>query len=103
MAVSERAGKRKDRALLRLDDITSAHSQHLIDTNRQLEDLDNRGRRHNIRVRSIPETILAEQIRPTLTSIFNGLLDRPEASPRALRPKAPDNNPPRDIMGLIYY
>ena len=105
MAVTERAGKRRDRALIRLDDIVIDHSNHLIDMNRHLEDLDNRGRRHNIRVRGVPESVPPDQIRPTLTSIFNSLMDRPEASPiefdrahRALRPKAPDNTPPRDII-----
>lgn len=105
MAVSERAGRRRDRALSRLDDITTAHNQHLIDMNRHLEDLDNRGRRHNIRVRRIPESVSSDQIKPALTSIFNNLLNRPEHSPiefdrahRALRPRAPDDNPPRDIV-----
>lgn len=43
MAVTEREGKRSDIALLRLDDVTATHSQHLIDMKRQIEDLDNRG------------------------------------------------------------
>lgn len=97
-----------EHALIRLDYITTTHSQHMIDMNRQIEDLDNRRRRHNIRVRGIPESITPEQIRPALSSIFNGLLDRPKASPieydrahRALRPRVPDNNPPRDIIYII--
>lgn len=104
MAVNERAGKRRDRALIRLDEITNTHSQHLIDMNRQIEDLDNR-RRNNIRVRGVPEAITHDQIRPTLTSIFNKLIERLEQSPidfdrahRALRPRAQDGNPPRDII-----
>lgn len=105
MAVNERAGKRRDRALLRLDNITATHSQHMIDMNRHIEDLDNRGRRHNIRVRGAPESVTPDKIRPPLSSIFKSLIERPEASPkeydrahRALRPRAPDNNPPRDII-----
>lgn len=91
-------GKRKEenRALLRLDNISANHSQHLIDLNRQIEDLDNRGRRHNIRVRGVPESVTPEQVGPTLTAIFNSLIDRPEQSSiefdrahRALRPRAP--------------
>lgn len=81
MAVSERAGKRRDRALTGLDDITSTHSQHLIEMNRQIEDLDNRGRRHNIRVRGIPESVTTDHIRPALSTIFNNLINRPEQSP----------------------
>lgn len=105
MAVNERAGTRRERALIRLDDITASHSQHMIEMNRQIEDLDNRGRRHNIRVRGVPESVTPEQIKPALSSIFNNLIERPEASPiefnrahRALRPRAPDNTPPRDII-----
>lgn len=67
-----------------------------------MEDLDNRGRRNNIRIRGVPEMVNAEQIRPALSSIFNGLLERPNESPiefdRALRPRTPDNAPPRDII-----
>lgn len=100
MAVNERAGKWRDGALIRVD-ITASHSQHMMDMNRQIEDLDNRERRHNIRVRGVPESVTPEQIKPALSSIFNNLIERPEASPieydRALRPRAPDNTPPRDL------
>lgn len=88
--------KERDRALTR----SAVHSQHLIEVNRHLEDLYNRGRRHKIRVRGVPENIFSDQVQLALTSIFNGLLNRPEASPidfdrahRALRPKALDNTP----------
>lgn len=93
MAVSDHAEKRRDRALLRLDDITTTHSQ--------IEDLNNRGRRHNIRIRGVLESVSTDNIRPALSTIFNNLIDRPEQSPtdfdrahRALRPRAPDGNPP---------
>lgn len=33
LAVLERVGKRRDKALTRLDDIVSTHSQHLIEVN----------------------------------------------------------------------
>lgn len=49
--------------------------------------------------------MLPDQIRPVLSSIFNSLLNRPEASPiefdrahRALRPRTPDNTPPRECL-----
>lgn len=105
MSTNERAGRRRDRAIARIDTIIDSHSLHLITMNRQLEDLDNRGRRNNIRVRGVPESITTEQIRPALTSIFNNLTDRPAESPiefdrahRALKPKPPEEAPPRDII-----
>lgn len=105
MIVNEHAGKRRDRALIRLDDITTTHSLHLIDMNRQIEDLDNRGRRNSIRIRGVPESVTHDRIKPALTSTFNNLIERPEQSPinfdrahRALRPRAQDGNPPRDII-----
>lgn len=80
-------------------------SQHLTDMNRQIEDLDNRGRNYNIRVRGIAEAVTTDQIKPALSSIFYSLIERPDESPieydrahRALRPRAPDKAPPRDII-----
>ena len=73
--------------------------------NRHIEDLDNRGRRCNVRVRGIPESVEADQIVTTLGSVFNSLLERQEDAPigfvrahRALRPRGSDTAPPRDII-----
>lgn len=51
-----------------------AQAQALCESRRHLEDLDNRGRRNNIRVRGVPETEGAEDISLTLKSIFNDIL-----------------------------
>lgn len=105
LAASEHAGRQRDKAIHRLDQVTVSHAQHFIDLNRHVEDLDNRGRRNNIRVRGIPETVEADQITPALQRVFNSLLDRQEETEiefvrahRALRPKGPDTAPPRDII-----
>lgn len=66
----EKAGSRWDRATS-----YQPHLAHLIEMNRQLEDLDNRGRRHNIRVRGIPETVEQSSISSVLQSVFNNLLE----------------------------
>lgn len=50
LAAVEATGKHRDRRLLRLKNIANSHSSHLIEVNRHLEDLDNRGRRNNIKV-----------------------------------------------------
>uniref|UniRef100_A0A8C5PJY0 Uncharacterized protein n=1 Tax=Leptobrachium leishanense TaxID=445787 RepID=A0A8C5PJY0_9ANUR len=69
-----------------------------------MEDLDNRGRRNNLRIRGLPDTEESPaDLIPTLTSIFNTLLDRPNSTPiafvrahRALRPRG--TGPPRDVI-----
>lgn len=53
---AEAAGKHRDRAIAKLEKASCAQAQHFIEMNRHIEDLDNRGRRCNIRVRGIPET-----------------------------------------------
>lgn len=105
MATAEEEGRHRDKARHRLEKVTSSKSQHLIGINKHLEDLDNRGRRNNIRVRGIPESVDAEQITPALQRVFNSLLERPEDTAiefvrahRALRARGPDNMPPRDII-----
>lgn len=69
----------------------------------QVEDLDNRNRRHNIRLRGVPETVT--DLMPTVSKIFHNLLpDRPPSAftcdriHRALRPKPTPDKPPRDII-----
>lgn len=69
----------------------------------QVEDLDNRNRRHNIRIRGVPETIT--DLMPAVARVFHDLLpDRPLAAftcdriHRALRPKPMPDKPPRDIV-----
>lgn len=105
MAAEETAGKQRDTRIHRLDKVTSSHARHFIEMNRHLEDLDNRGRRNNIRVRGIPESVLTDQIPSVLQRVFNSLLEKPEDTEiefvrahRALRARGPDTLPPRDII-----
>lgn len=41
-------------AIHQVQKVVSVHAQHLIEMHRHMEDLDNRGRRRNLRVRGIP-------------------------------------------------
>lgn len=82
MATKEKADNRGNRAITRLEATTSAHSAHLIEINRHLEDLDNRGHGNNIRVcGGVPESIYTDQFLPALTSIFNNVMEKPADSP----------------------
>lgn len=70
-----------------------------------MEDLDNRGRLHNLWVRGLPETVDTEQLTATITGLFNNLIDRPvqtaiemERILRTLRPKGRYIDPPRDVI-----
>lgn len=57
----ERASKKRDKAINRLELISEKHSNHRISINRHLEDVDNRGRKNNVRVRGMPENITPNQ------------------------------------------
>lgn len=65
-------------------EISQIHSQlasqasTLRDFHRHLEDLDNRGRRNNIRVQGLPEATQDEDLPVTLQAIFNNVLGHPE-------------------------
>lgn len=65
----------------------SSQAKLLQDTGLHLEDLDNRGRRNNIRIRGLPEADSAEN----LPGLFNQILGEPPTHQikldRALRPK----------------
>uniref|UniRef100_A0A8C5PVC9 Uncharacterized protein n=1 Tax=Leptobrachium leishanense TaxID=445787 RepID=A0A8C5PVC9_9ANUR len=72
---------------------------------RRVDDLDNRGRRHNIRVRGLPESDGPKDPRAILTELFNQILNRKLNTPilfdrahRALRPRPPPTVPPRDAI-----
>lgn len=59
---------------------------------RHMEDLGNRGRRNNLRVRGVPESIEYHQIQQCIEM---------ERIHRALRPKGRDTDPPRDIICFL--
>lgn len=57
--------------------VVDSHTMQLRDLNRHVEDLDNRGRRHNLSLRGLPESIDAEHLQSEVTTLFNNLLSRP--------------------------
>lgn len=75
----------------------------------QLDDLENRNRRNNIRLRGIPESVQTQDLIPSLTKLFNTILGRePETTiafdraHRALRPQSSDPTRPRDVICRIH-
>ena len=81
------------------------HTLQLRDMNRHMEDLDNRGRRQNLRVRGLPESVEGDLVSQSVVGLFNYILDRPPQTDidlvrihRALRPKGKDTDPPRDVV-----
>ncbi|CAH2312243.1 Hypothetical predicted protein [Pelobates cultripes] len=85
------------------DNATSRQGTVLLDLRRQVEDLDNRGRRNNIRVRGLPEQT-GEDLSDILQRLFADVLGEEapdtyniERAHRALRPPRNDG-PPRDII-----
>lgn len=46
-----------------------------LDLHSHLEDLDNRGRRHSVRIRGLPEGVGPGELERTVVHIFNDLLD----------------------------
>lgn len=75
-----------------------------------LEDIKNRNRHNNIRIRGIPEGVLNKDIDPTLQKIFSALLgaqdcphielDRAHCS---LGPRSNDGGRPSDISCKVHY
>lgn len=101
----EKVADRHDTVLRRATHRIDIHTLQLRDMQRHVEDLDNRGRRHNLRIRGMPESIEGGQISTAVIGLFNDLLHRPpqtaiemERIHRALRPKGRDTDPPRDII-----
>lgn len=104
----EQVTAKHDQVLRKATRQIDTHTLQLREIQRHVEDLDNRGRRHNLRIRGMPETVSTDHLSPAVTSLFNDLLNRPpltqitmERIHRALRPKGRDTDPPWDIICCI--
>lgn len=58
----ESAAMTHDTAKRQVQQVTDTHAQHLIEMHSHIEDLDNRGCRHNLHVSGIPETTYTPQL-----------------------------------------
>lgn len=87
---------------------TSKLQQSLVDLAAQVEDQENRGRRNNLRIRGVPESINKDELKTLVPAILNDYLDRPPKEileiDRAHRAPGPINhNRPRDIICCLHY
>lgn len=77
----EKVTAQQSMAIRQAHHILDTHTLQLRDLNRHMEDLDNQGRRHNLRLRGLPETVDADH----LQADFNSLLERPPSTPIGIK------------------
>ncbi|XP_056391872.1 uncharacterized protein LOC130284929 [Hyla sarda] len=97
-------------AVQALQAVVKQHSDQLFTLQQHLDDVENRNRRNNIRLRGLPEAVGPEELYPALLSIFNDLLERApdvhielDRAHRALRPPSQDDQHPRDVICRVHY
>lgn len=80
-------------AMQQVQQVTSAHAQHLIDMHHHIENFDNSGQGHNLRFQGISESVEGPQLQQVIWALCNTLLGRQPDAPlemehcrRALRP-----------------
>ncbi|CAH2224007.1 Hypothetical predicted protein, partial [Pelobates cultripes] len=90
------------------DTALSRQGDLLLQLRRSVEDLDNRSRRCNIRIRGMPEAECDENLDEILTALFRMVLPRDaplelsyDRAHRALRPRSLEDGP-RDIIFCIH-
>ncbi|OCU00185.1 hypothetical protein XELAEV_18005957mg [Xenopus laevis] len=81
----------------------SAQNKLLYSLQKRIDDLDNRGRCCNLRIRGLPEQVDGVSLQATAMKIFNHILEQPDTMEferihRALRPKGLPTDKPRDVI-----
>lgn len=101
----ERATTSQHQAIRLIHQQVDTHTLQMRAMQRHMEDLDKQGRRHNLRLRSLPKTVEIDQLIPTVMGLYNNLLGMPSTTEidmehihRALRPKGRHSDPPRDVL-----
>ena len=76
----------------------------------QQEDLENRERRQNLRIRGVPESVTDKELRPYLLGLFVTLAPhipdidwRLDRAHRSLAPKPPAGSNPRDVVVRFHF
>ncbi|XP_056373658.1 actin-binding protein WASF2-like [Hyla sarda] len=110
ISVVETAHKSTSSSVQALQSVVNGQKEQLFSMQQHLDDLENRSRQNNIRVRGLPEAVSSSELWDALTSIFNDLLDRPpdtyiemDRAHRALRPPSNDNTNPQDVICRAHF
>ncbi|CAH2293019.1 Hypothetical predicted protein [Pelobates cultripes] len=114
--LASRTGQTENR-ISKLESSTQEHAQDIAYFHGKIaaledgmEDLNNRSRRNNIRIRGLPEAVTQEQLLPTLKAIFQEMA--PDLTPndleidrvhRALKPPNLNQATPRDIITRLHH
>uniref|UniRef100_A0A8C5WK07 Uncharacterized protein n=1 Tax=Leptobrachium leishanense TaxID=445787 RepID=A0A8C5WK07_9ANUR len=105
--LTDRVGGLEDRANIPPEAPPSLLAE-LSDMKRKLDDLDNRGRRQNVRIRGLPESVITDDIATYVDALFVTLIQDPaitsvpvDRAHRVLRPMPPEGAPPRDVVCRI--
>lgn len=91
-----------------LEQANIAQAESAVALQLHLEDLEDRSRRNNLRLRGLPEATGAENLQDTVTAIFQRVLASPQSTieldrvHRALGPRSSDPNRPRDVVCRIH-
>lgn len=75
-----------------MNQVVDTHTLQLQDLHRHLEDFDNRGKRHILRIHGLPELVEQDQLLLTVVGIFKKYIHH------ALRTKGRESDPPQDMM-----
>ncbi|XP_040272583.1 uncharacterized protein LOC120988885 [Bufo bufo] len=87
-----------------------ALSKHISQLLSHLDDIDNRHRRNNLRIRGVSELVQSSDLELTVQVLFHSLLKGDESSPiemdrvhRALGPKSANPSRPRNIVCRVHF
>lgn len=88
-----------------MEKVVQSQSREIYKLKMQLDDLENRSRRNNIRIKGLPESVQDKDIHSVLTQLFNELLQQDgatdlhiERAHRVYRPKNIQAEQPRDVL-----
>lgn len=94
--------------ILSLEQAQESRDRELQEVQLHLEEMEDRSRRNNLRLRGIPEATESEDLAVTVTAIFHRLLETPPPTleidrvHRALGPKSTDPERPRDVLCRLH-
>lgn len=92
----------------RVQALDRASDSHIVEAQLNLEEMEDRSRRNNLRLWGLPEATGPEDLAETVTAIFHSLLDSPPPSleidrvHRTLGPKSTDPSRPRDVLCRLH-